>query len=69
MAAGIDAGQIRQAQTERGTRVVIEVTRVERTDPYGTYVWGHRQYRNRRVGIRHTATPNLYYIPKGGKDE
>jgi hypothetical protein len=59
----IKVGQIRMAQTERGTRVVIEITRVGKGDYYGTCVWGHRQYKNRRNGIRHTAKPNLYFIP------
>jgi hypothetical protein len=64
LTVAIAVGQLREAQTERSTRVVIEITRVDKSDPTGCYVWGHRQYRNRRTGIRHAAIPNLYFIPK-----
>lgn len=61
----VSVGQVRTAQTPRGTRVLIEVTCIDKTDERGTYVWGHRQYRGRRAIARQTLIPNSYFIPAG----
>lgn len=62
-------GQIRAAETltksgRPGQSVRIEVTAVEGDYGPGWVVWGHRQYRSRRVGVRQTMYPRQYFIPK-----
>ena len=45
-------------------KVIIEVTRIEEETEQGWYVWGYRQYKNRRNGVRSTMIPAYYFISK-----
>lgn len=49
--------------TPQEQSVVVEVTAIERTAAEGTYVWGYRQYKHRRNGVRQTMNPQLYLVP------
>ena len=65
-----EAGQIVPAQTLPRTlggpcqSVQVEITAVEGDTGGGWIVWGYRQYRSRRVGVRQTMHPRRYFVPK-----